>query len=490
MTDGARFARRAALLVTALVLVAWGAIVVEHRLRRGPLRAAWARTIAEMRAAGEPLAASDLRGGSPGPGHELGAWLDGFESRADERWLSRAGESYSPAGASTFTTTKVGGIIVTHASSRPVAAAAAVEVSVWTVLQTVLGEERTWQRVASGEASGLEALRELRAGEHALFLELEGLDAVEGIDAEDWVERVLAFTTSEPPNTNTAFAAAQMLALDALLAGTEEDRARVETALRRMLVLARLSSDAPSLLGHRIGCSVLFVTGIAIEECLGFLSVEFVARELEPALASLDVRSGLVRAMQAETLHVIASPVLRGNLGIPKDVAPEDLALHLGVDELQDLQDELTRRRAVAAALALSHAQGQAALTAACAGGRPSQRVPFSSMYAPGIVSYRGHSVVYDTGIYLEVHEQSIERQLGLAFLRLRLRERVAGADAARELATTLTDPYDGQPLRARVADDGSVLVWSVGPDGVDQTASAPEMGPVGDDVQLELGGD
>ncbi len=45
---------------------------------------------------------------------------------------------------------------------------------------------------------------------------------------------------------------------------------------------------------------------------------------------------------------------------------------------------------------------------------------------------------------------------------------RAHGQDAAATFAASLVDPFDGLPLRTRVETDGSLRIWSIGPDGID----------------------
>jgi hypothetical protein len=45
---------------------------------------------------------------------------------------------------------------------------------------------------------------------------------------------------------------------------------------------------------------------------------------------------------------------------------------------------------------------------------------------------------------------------------------RAHGKDAAATFAASLVDPFDGLPLRTRAEADGSLRIWSIGRDGVD----------------------
>jgi hypothetical protein len=80
--------------------------------------------------------------------------------------------------------------------------------------------------------------------------------------------------------------------------------------------------------------------------------------------------------------------------------------------------------------------------------------------------------------------DDALAQELELQLARLRL---VALAGDAARLAATLAalqDPYDGRPLRQRAGDDGQLEIWSVGPDGIDQSTTKAAGS---DDVVLEL---
>ena len=60
---------------------------------------------------------------------------------------------------------------------------------------------------------------------------------------------------------------------------------------------------------------------------------------------------------------------------------------------------------------------------------------------------------------------------------RLALIARRDGFEAAQAACAASLDPFDDQPLKSRVDPDGTLVLWSVGPDGTDQ--GAPRGGPL-----------
>jgi hypothetical protein len=85
------------------------------------------------------------------------------------------------------------------------------------------------------------------------------------------------------------------------------------------------------------------------------------------------------------------------------------------------------------------------------------------------------------------LYEQACDLELGALFTRIRLAALRGGRERARAIVPTLTDPYDGMPLRTRLDPDGALRVWSAGPDGVDQTSTGVSAS---DDVELVLDGE
>jgi hypothetical protein len=55
-----------------------------------------------------------------------------------------------------------------------------------------------------------------------------------------------------------------------------------------------------------------------------------------------------------------------------------------------------------------------------------------------------------------------------LALARVALEAYRGGIESAQKLATTMVDPYDGQPIRCATGPGTELLIWSVGPDKMD----------------------
>jgi len=79
----------------------------------------------------------------------------------------------------------------------------------------------------------------------------------------------------------------------------------------------------------------------------------------------------------------------------------------------------------------------------------------------------------------LITHEKVSLRHLALAGMEAHKN----GADAARKLVTSLTDPFSGRPYRSRLEEDGTLLLWSVGADGTDNDARPDEEGFLNRDI-------
>ena len=69
-------------------------------------------------------------------------------------------------------------------------------------------------------------------------------------------------------------------------------------------------------------------------------------------------------------------------------------------------------------------------------------------------------------------HTLALEASQGLALVALTAYEQ--GIEAARLEAAATLDPFDGQPLRMRLDPDGTLVLWSMGVDGVDDGGTDP----------------
>src|SRR5262249_41084347 len=63
---------------------------------------------------------------------------------------------------------------------------------------------------------------------------------------------------------------------------------------------------------------------------------------------------------------------------------------------------------------------------------------------------------------------QATELEAQILLARAALAGRRTGAEAGARIATDSIDPFSGQPLRSRVEPDGTLVLWSVGGDRVD----------------------
>lgn len=81
----------------------------------------------------------------------------------------------------------------------------------------------------------------------------------------------------------------------------------------------------------------------------------------------------------------------------------------------------------------------------------------------------------------VELGRLSIEAGLRAAIVALVARR--GGAEDVQRAARELVDPYDGQPMRTRLRDDGVLEVWSIGPDLRDDQLSGVPSGQESDDV-------
>ena len=67
--------------------------------------------------------------------------------------------------------------------------------------------------------------------------------------------------------------------------------------------------------------------------------------------------------------------------------------------------------------------------------------------------------------------DEALEAEVRLQFALAGLRAHAEGPDAALAEITATIDPFSGRPLQARIEEDGTLLMWSVGPDGLDTVA-------------------
>lgn len=67
------------------------------------------------------------------------------------------------------------------------------------------------------------------------------------------------------------------------------------------------------------------------------------------------------------------------------------------------------------------------------------------------------------------------EKEVRLLLALTALEARTGGVEAAMAAITARTDPFSGSPFHARIEENGTLVMWSVGSDGIDQDAGLDE---------------
>ncbi len=474
-----RFAWRVVGLVLGLVLIAWGVHEIEWRTQIGPAREAWSALIEDMRRSGEPTSLDDLASDVPAGTTEYSAWLREFEAAAGP---SVFGVSVQRAAWADPSVMAVAGHLPYVATSAATALPGTEDS--WDSWERFQARGSKWTDLVA-EDGVLTSLRGLREDQAKLFDQLAEVDAVGGVDAKSWLESMLPSGDLRGGSLLTAVTAAKMMALEAFLASTAGDDVALEQAVRRLLHLAALAEAAPMLIQNISFNLVVEWLLVVVDGSGEKLSPEFVSQELEPALAALGPCASLVRDMRAEPLLVITWIGTVEDPTAPRGASASPLAGHLDFAALRLLQGALEAQREIAAAFTMPYTRGRPAVDAIAARIASSGR----RVLAP-LPPHMGFSVgsgslgAVPAQAYVTRYEEACKLELRVLFTRIRLQALAGDVENTGAFASRLSDPYDGNSLRQRLEPDGILRVWSVGPDGIDQTSS----GAAGsDDVELVL---
>jgi hypothetical protein len=471
-----RFAWRVSLLLLAFVLIAWGAYEIDRRVRIGPAREAWAALLADMRACGEPTSLADLPSEVPEGKVEYSDWLRGFQAAFDSSSFTSSG-FILPSAALRLTarmryTVPPGATITLDPS----------ETDAWKVWERFQAHGSKWN-VFAAEQSSLASLQQLRADEAKVFDELIKLDAVGGVDARRWLEAMLPSGNPELHSPMTMFTAAKMLALDAFLVREADDGAALELSVRRLLHLAGFAEAAPTLIQNVGSVAALEVLCDVLEEAKDGLAPEFMEKEVEPALAAFEPRTSLVQDMHAEALLFLGWFDRTAELLAPGGEPTLPSSERLDPSMLQLGRGVIERQREIASAYEMPYSRGRPTLDALAAHIPAYGRTLFTPAFMGTSVGGGSLSAVF-AGDFTTRYEEACRIEVRVLFTRIRLLAQREDLEAARAFAARSSDPYDGNPLHERFEADGALRIWSVGPDGIDQT-SAGSKGS--DDVELVL---
>lgn len=341
----------------------------------------------------------------------------------------------------------------------------------------VQAELLSWSAARPGlswESSGFESAHENAAFAACDPCELAvpaGLAVFEAEAASPWKSPPGAHAL---PSPLWLFAFGEHYAAELEAAAVEHDADRVFDIARRFRCLALLASEPTNLLRGLMGARVEGQFLRACEAALPSLTSEEQRKLLEllPIDESADRDRRFVSALRAE--RAFLHRTYRGFAG----AGGAGTGLLFGGDSARPLHGEFLAclvdyDRALAALQHATHRDVALALNDLANATRNGLRGELSKAAIPPLCS------AYEDFVRLV----ALERCARVARVRL-----TDGVEAALALASELTDPCDGLPLRARSRDDGVFEVWSVGPSYHYRTpTSAADSGAVDQDILFRV---
>lgn len=255
-----------------------------------------------------------------------------------------------------------------------------------------------------------------------------------------------SFSTRDVKHTLLYVHTGCVLARSAIAAGLAGDGAAARADLERVLALRAHLERVPMLITQALQLVLVEQVRGALEILLAQPAPARELRELDGALAALDVEAGAARALRGERAHFTE---LVASSAPPWTVSPTVFTRVVPVQ----LWAWPTFELRLAESLELWRASETLV-------GRP-----LHAVYADP--AFRAHAADLDlrhdalSGTHVPVaFECAASLRTNLSLLRAALRARFDGTEAANAFLATQLDPFTGVPIDSRIEPDGSWVAW------------------------------